>query len=66
MTPRFIPYETADRPLCELCGPTTFKRAVFFEVRRLRPLCAKCAVERVRVSRAGDAHEASPALRHAR
>ena len=61
--PRFVAYDTANRPLCGLCGPATRKRAVFFEVRRERPPCAWCAVERVRISRASEAHEVSPTWR---
>lgn len=32
------------RNLCDFCGTTTGKRAVFFERRRRRDLCARCAV----------------------
>ena len=41
---RFLAYEQADRPLCRLCGDDTRKRAVFFDIRRRAPLCARCAV----------------------
>lgn len=44
---RFVAFDRPDRPLCDLCGPRTHKRAVFFEVRRKRSLCARCAVERL-------------------
>lgn len=40
----FIAYETAERPLCGLCGVATHKRAVFFQTKKRRPLCAVCAV----------------------
>jgi hypothetical protein len=40
----YVAYEGKDRPLCAICGGVTRKCAVFFDTRRRRPLCARCAV----------------------
>jgi hypothetical protein len=34
------------RGLCEYCGPRTRKRAIFYDRKTNRALCAACAVER--------------------
>jgi hypothetical protein len=44
-------FRNADRPLCALCPPEDYKRAVFFDTRRAaRPLCAFHAVIEERAS----------------
>ena len=47
---RFVDYRRhtcGERPPCDVCGSWTFKRAVFWDRRRHRALCAIDAVIRV-------------------